>query len=137
MTPEQIASEKRILENLYGMDMSVLDKLDLHVTINGGLSTEHLIKTIDFHNFTVESFKYLIDKINRHRATYNTIGPFLFRDNGWHNIRERKLDVIKKLTEENMRLKKELLESKKYINERNTTLNQIIDNLMKVVQENL
>ena len=31
-----------------------------------------------------------------------------------------------------MRLKKELLESKKYINERNTTLNQIIDNLKLV-----
>ena len=58
MNIQQIEAEKRIIENLYGMDMSVLDKLDLHVTINGGLSIEDLIKTIDFHNFTVESFKY-------------------------------------------------------------------------------
>ena len=118
MNIQQIETEKRIHENLYGMDMSVLDKLDLHVTINGGLPTKDLIKTIDFHDFTEESFKYLIDKVNRYRSTYNNIGPFLFRDNGWHNIREKKIDVIKKLTEENMRLKKELLESKKYINER-------------------
>ena len=108
MQVEQINAEKRILENIYGMDMTILDKLDLHVTINGGLSTEELIKTIDFHNFTAESFKYLIDIINKHRCTYNGIGPFLFRDGCWHNIREKKIDVIKKLTEENMRLKKEV-----------------------------
>tara|TARA_X000000950_G_scaffold159369_1_gene195195 strand:+ start:8441 stop:8824 length:384 start_codon:yes stop_codon:yes gene_type:complete len=118
MKLEQIKAEKRILENIYGMDMSILDKLDLHVTINGGLSTEELIKTIDYHNFTEESFNYLIDIINKHRCTYNGVGPFLFRDGGWHNIREKKIDVIKKLTEENMRLKKDIEDLKEILESR-------------------
>ena len=89
------------------MDMNVLGQLDTHVTINGGLSLGELIKTIHFHKFTTESLSYMFNQINKNPNTYLGIGPFLFRDEGWYNIRERKLDVIKKLTEENMRLKKE------------------------------
>ena len=92
-----IRSDKAI-KNLEHMNMDVLEKLDLHVTINGGLSTKELIRTIDFHNFTEESLEFLFKQITEHKCTYNGIGPFLFRDRGWHNIRERKLDVIKKLT---------------------------------------
>ena len=88
------------------MNMNVLDKLDLHITINGGLTAEELVKTINFYQFTPESLEYLFDKVNTYKNTYHGVGPFLFRDGGWYNIRERKLDVIKRLTEENMKLKK-------------------------------
>ena len=40
-----------IIQNLENMKMDILEKLDLHVTINGGLSTKELIKTIDFLKF--------------------------------------------------------------------------------------
>ena len=112
---EAIEKNKRILKNIESMDMNVLGRLDTHVTINGGLSLDELIKTIDFHKFTKESLSYLFERINKNSNTFHGIGPFLYRDGGWYNIRERKLDVIKKLTEENMRLKKENDELKKKI----------------------
>ena len=99
-------SEKEIISNIENMKMEVLEKLDLHITINGGLTAKELVKTIDFYNFTPESLKYMFNQINTYKNTYHGVGPFLFRDGGWHNIRERKLDVIKRLTEENMKLRK-------------------------------
>ena len=110
-----IEKNKEIQKNIESMDMDVLGKLDTHVTINGGLSLEELVKSVHFHKFTKESLSYLFERINQNPNTYHGIGPFLFRDGGWHNIRERKLDVIKKLTEENMRLKKENEELKEKI----------------------
>ena len=47
---------KEIIKNIESMDLSVLDKLDLHMTINGGLTTDELRKSIEFHNFTNDSF---------------------------------------------------------------------------------
>lgn len=108
MKKSEIIKRDQITKNLEYMNMKVLDKLDLHVTINGGLSTKELIKTIDFHKFTADSLEFIFNQINNHRCTYHGIGPFLFREGGWYNIRERKLDVIKKLTEENMKLRKEM-----------------------------
>lgn len=104
----EIKKKEAIIKNLEGMLDNIYEKLDLHVTINGGLSTGELIKTIDFHKFTEDSLEFMFNQINNHRCTYHGIGPFLFRDGGWYNIRERKLDVIKKLTEENMKLRKEV-----------------------------
>lgn len=122
-TFKQIEKEKRILKNIESMDMNILGQLDTHVTINGGLSSEELIKTIQFHKFTTESLSYMFNQINKNPNTYLGIGPFLFRDGGWYNIRERKLDVIKKLTEENMRLKKENEELKKILQYREEFIN--------------
>jgi hypothetical protein len=112
---EEIEKNKRIIKNIESMKMDVLEQLDTHVTINGGLSIDELVKTIHFHKFTTESLLYLFERINKNSNTFHGIGPFLFRDGGWYNIRERKLDVIKKLTEENMRLKKENEELKEKI----------------------
>ena len=114
---ERITNDN-IMKNLENMEMNILEKLDLHVTINGGLSSKELIKTIDIHKFTEESLEFLFKQIQSAPCTYSGIGPFLKRDGGWHNIRERKLDVIKKLTEENMRLKKENLELKELLEHR-------------------
>ena len=122
-TIEAIEKEKRILKNLESMDMNIFEQLDTHVTINGGLSIDELVKTIHFHKFTAESLSHIFNKINKNPNTYHGIGPFLFRDGGWHNIRERKLDVIKKLTEENMRLKKENEELKEILESREEFIN--------------
>ena len=118
MKKGEIIKNKNIAKNLETMKMDILEKLDLHVTINGGLSTKELIKTIEFHKFTEDSLEFLFKQIQLAPCTYYGIGPFLFRDGGWHNIRERKLDVIKKLTEENMKLKKENLELKEILESR-------------------
>ena len=110
---ENMNNLKEIIKNIETMDLSVLDKLDLHMTINGGLTTDELRKSIEFHNFTNDSLEYIIKQINSHRRTYHGIGPFVERKGRWYNIRERKLDVIKKLTEENSRLKRENIELKR------------------------
>jgi hypothetical protein len=107
--------QKEIIKNIENMDMKVLEQLDTHVTINGGLSVDELVKTIHFHKFTTGSLSHMFNVINKNPNTFHGIGPFLFRDGGWYNIRERKLDVIKKLTEENIRLKKENEDLKKII----------------------
>ena len=122
-TIEEIEKKKRIIKNIQNMDMNILGQLDTHVTINGGLSIDELVKTIHFHKFTAESLSYIFNQINKNPNTYLGIGPFLFRDGGWHNIRERKLDVIKKLTEENMRLKKENEELKEILESREEFIN--------------
>ena len=109
-------SEKEIIKNISGMKMEILEKLDLHITINGGLTAKELVKTIDFYQFTPESLEYIFNQINTYKNTFHGVGPFLFRDGGWHNIRERKLDVIKRLTEESMKLKKKNLEKDTIIN---------------------
>jgi hypothetical protein len=114
-TIEEIEKEKRILKNIENMDMKIFEQLDTHVTINGGLSIDELVKTIHFHKFTAESLSYIFNQINKNPNTFHGVGPFLFRDGGWHNIRERKLDVIKKLTEENLRLKRENEELKRIL----------------------
>tara|TARA_B100001094_G_scaffold326400_1_gene382468 strand:+ start:608 stop:994 length:387 start_codon:yes stop_codon:yes gene_type:complete len=122
-TIEKMEKKKRILKNIESMDMNVLEQLDTHVTINGGLSIDELVKTIHFHKLTTESLSYLFERINQNPNTFRGIGPFLFRDGGWYNIRERKLDVIKKLTEENMRLKKENVELKEILESREEFIN--------------
>tara|TARA_B000000475_G_C15929895_1_gene420327 strand:- start:81 stop:488 length:408 start_codon:yes stop_codon:yes gene_type:complete len=109
-------SKKKIIENIKDMKMDILDKLDLHITINGGLTAKELVKTIDFYSFTPESLEYMFNQINTYKNTFHGIGPFLFRDGGWHNIRERKLDVIKRLTEENIKLKKKNLDKDAIVN---------------------
>lgn len=109
-------SEKEIIKNIEKMKMEILEKLDLHITINGGLTAKELVKTIDFYSFTPESLEYMFNQINTYKNTYHGVGPFLFRDGGWYNIRERKLDVIKRLTEENMKLKKKNQDKDSIIN---------------------
>jgi len=116
MNQKELLKKKEIINNIKDMKMEVLDKLDLHITINGGLTAKELVKTIDFYKFTPESLEYMFNQINTHKNTFHGIGPFLFRDGGWYNIRERKLDVIKRLTEENMKLKKNNLEKDTIIN---------------------
>ena len=123
MKKSERIKNNNIMKNLENMEMNILEKLDLHVTINGGLSSKELIKTIDFHKFTEESLEFLFKQIQSAPCTYRGIGPFLKRDGGWHNIRERKLDVIKKLTEENMKLKKENLELKELLECREEFIN--------------
>ena len=123
-------SKKEIIKSISGMKMEILEKLDLHITINGGLTAKELVKTIDFYKFTPESLEYMFNQINTYKNTFHGIGPFLFRDGGWHNIRERKLDVIKRLTEENMKLKKKNLEKDTII----TTLKLKIEELKEILE---
>jgi len=107
---EDIDKLEKIHSNIGGMFENSYKKLDLHVTINGGLSIDELRKSINFHHFTNDSLLYIIKQINSNRCTYHDIGPFIEKDSGWYNIREKNIDVITMLTEENMRLKKELEE---------------------------
>ena len=60
---EENKKMNKIIENIESIEEhdNIYKKLDLHVTINGGLSIEELIKTIDFHKFTPESLLFLIN----------------------------------------------------------------------------
>ena len=106
----------KIIANIERMDIMRLKELDIIVTINGGLTIKELIKIINFHKFTAESLLYLINVINKQRCSFKGIGPFEERDGVWYNIRERQIDIIKKLTDENNRLKNENSELKKEYN---------------------
>ena len=60
MKSSDIIKRNNITDNLQGMSTKTFEKLDLHVTTNGGLSTEQLMKTIYFHKFTLDSLTYLL-----------------------------------------------------------------------------
>ena len=43
MKKSERITNNNIMKNLENMEMNILEKLDLHVTINGGLSSKELI----------------------------------------------------------------------------------------------
>ena len=108
LTPVDIKSMNKIIENIESVGVECYDKLDNHIAINGGLSTSELVRSIGFHKFTNESLEYLINNINKHPNTFLGVGPFENKEGKWYNVRARKVDIINNLTEENIRLKDDM-----------------------------
>ena len=103
-------NKKKILENISSADHSTLyDNLNTFLTINSGLTTKECVKKIDFHNFTEESFEYLIMQINANRNTYHNIGPFKKNTTNytWYNVNASKLQTIENLLRENVELREQ------------------------------
>ena len=103
-------NKKKIIENISSADHSILyDNLNTFLTINSGLTTKECVKKIDFHNFTEESFEYLIMQINANRNTYHNIDPFKKNTTNytWYNVNASKLQTIENLLRENVELREQ------------------------------
>lgn len=103
-------NKKKIMENLSKVDhITLYDNLNNFLTINSGLTTKECVQKIDFHQFTEESFEYLIMQINANRNTYHNIGPFKKNTTNytWYNENASKLQTIENLLRENVELKEE------------------------------
>ena len=103
-------NKKKIIENISSANHSTLyDNLNTFLTINSGLTTKECVKKIDFHNFTEESFEYLIMQINANRNTYHNIGPFKKNTTNytWYNVNASKLQTIENLLRENVELREQ------------------------------
>jgi hypothetical protein len=119
------AKNQRIIENIEKFDVHTgYTKLDEFILLNPNLTTREYVKYIDFHQFTEESFEYLISKINKHRLTWGDIGPFIENVNGtWYNDKSNKSQTIENLLKENIELKKQ----NKELTDRNSNLLTILE----------
>jgi hypothetical protein len=104
-----ISKRNDIFENIQRTTEGTLIALDHFMMLNTSLlTTEECVKKIDFHDFTVESFEYLVNQINNYRQSFNEIGPFKKNAKGkWYSCKTNKLQTIETLMKEIEKLKKE------------------------------
>ena len=108
-TIEDLNKRNDILENIQRTTEETLIALDNFMMLNTGLLTsDECIKKIDFHDFTVDSFEYLIGTINKYRQSFNEIGPFKKNEKDkWYSCKTNKLQTIENLMKEIEKLKNE------------------------------
>ena len=109
-TIEELNKRNDILENIQRTTEETLIALDHFMMLNTGLlTTEECVKKIDFHDFTVDSFEYLIGTINKYRQSFNEIGPFnkCPITSRWYSCKTNKLQTIENLMKEIEKLKNE------------------------------
>ena len=86
---------KKAEKNISAFNIEHLNKLQDIILENQGRDTEYYVNTIDFHNFTNDSFQYLIQQINTYRNTFNNIGPFINKNGRWYSDKtDRNMEQI-------------------------------------------
>ena len=86
---------KTASKNISAFNIEHLNKLQDVILKNQGRDTEYYVNTIDFHNFTNDSFQYLIQQINTYRNTFHDIGPFINKNGLWYSDKtDRNLEQI-------------------------------------------
>ena len=86
---------KKASKNISTFNIEHLNKLQDIILENQGRDTEYYVNTIDFHNFTNDSFQYLIQQINTYRNTFHDIGPFINKNGLWYSDKtDRNLEQI-------------------------------------------
>ena len=66
-TIEDLKLKNDIIKNIQRTTEDTLHSLDNFMILNTGmLTTEECIKKINFHDFTIESFEYFIETINKY-----------------------------------------------------------------------
>ena len=117
MDIEAIKQQHQITANIEQFDVNDLEKLNKFISKHNGKPTQYYVKNIHFHQFTCESFEYLIKQINTFRNTYFDIGPFVNKNGLWYsnkstknleNIIESLEDVILNQKNEIEKLKQQL-----------------------------
>lgn len=74
-----------------------------------GKTTHELIKIIDKYNFTPETLVLAFKLFNTYKYTYNnTCGPFIYKNERWFPVYNKKYTDNIILAEENSKLKSEL-----------------------------
>ena len=93
----------QVFTNLESLLVKDYPKIDTFIIENPGLTIGECISKIKFHNFTEDSFKYLIDQINQSRLTFNNLGPYKIIENKvYYNgkvKREERIELINRLQE--------------------------------------
>ena len=104
-----LKNRNEIFENIQSISEETYKKLDDFMMLNTGLlTTKDCVEKINFHDFTYESFEYLIETINKYRPSFNEIGPFKKNDKGkWYSCKTNKLQTIENLMREIEKLKNE------------------------------
>ena len=86
---------KKAEKNISAFNIEHLNKLQDIILENQGRDTEYYVNTIDFHNFTNDSFQYLIQQINTYRNTFHDIGPFINKNGRWYSDKtDRNMEQI-------------------------------------------
>lgn len=86
---------KKASKYISAFNIEHLNKLQDVILENQGRDTEYYVNTIDFHNFTKDSFQYLIQQINTYRNTFHDIGPFINKNGLWYSDKtDRNLEQI-------------------------------------------
>lgn len=101
---------KLVIKNIENFDIGLLDALQNYIISHQGKDTKYYVEHIDFHDFTIESFNYLMHQINTYRNTYHGIGPFMCDNELWYINKDNK--NLKDIIEQQQRIiesqKKEL-----------------------------
>ena len=86
---------KKAEKNISAFNIEQISKLQDIILKNQGRDTEYYVNTIDFHNFTNDSFQYLIQQINTYRNTFHNIGPFINKNGLWYSDKtDRNMEQI-------------------------------------------
>ena len=86
---------KKAEKNISAFNIEQISKIQDIILENQGRDTEYYVNTIDFHNFTNDSFQYLIQQINTSRNTFHDIGPFINKNGLWYSDKtDRNLEQI-------------------------------------------
>ncbi len=106
-TLKDLKKKQRIIDNIQKLDVHThYEKLDEFMLLNPNLTSSQYVKNIDFHPFTVESFEYILNQINKCRVTWFDIGPFIKNKDGtWYNKKSKKIQTIENLVKENIELR--------------------------------
>ena len=63
-TLQDLEKKQRIIKNIQKLDVHThYEKLDEFMLLNPNLTSSDYVKHIDFHQFTVDSFEYILDKL--------------------------------------------------------------------------
>lgn len=86
---------KKAEKNISAFNIEQISKLQDIILENQGRDTQYYVNTIDFHNFTNDSFQYLIQQINTYRNTFHDIGPFINKNGLWYSDKtDRNMEQI-------------------------------------------
>tara|TARA_B100001094_G_C17522687_1_gene480921 strand:- start:137 stop:502 length:366 start_codon:yes stop_codon:yes gene_type:complete len=110
--------DAEIWKNLERLKVQDYSRLDSMIIEHPKLTLKEYVEIIDYHKFTEESLKYLINQINKNRLTFNGIGPYGETDGRYYYAgkvkREQRIRLIHKLKDEISVLR---VENKKLRNE--------------------
>ena len=95
---------------------------------NPGRTTEELVEIINEYNFTPETLVIAFKLFNTYKNTYHNIcGPFIFKNDRWFPVYNKKYTDNIILAEQNSKLKSEVASLKKKLKNMNGAVNGAVN----------
>lgn len=115
-----LKQQHQIIENIEHFNINDFEKLNNFISKHNGKTTQYYVENIQFHQFTCESFEYLIQQINTFRNTYFDIGPFVNKNGLWYANKstENLENIIKSLEDVVLKQQKEIEKLKQQVEEK-------------------